>query len=169
MVYVDGAEYGRLPFAKRHIEAGVHRFEVRAEGHLPETRTLNVAGKVDHVELATVALKPLAPVAGHGAPARRRARYRSPWDWGLGGAIAAVGAVHLIAGAYQKAKSGDCVDDRRPCTEFYESHPTRENLLIGLGSAGLALGAAVIGFAPIGQLELRSGADHALLQFKGEF
>jgi hypothetical protein len=59
MVYVDGAEYGRLPFSKRHVDAGAHRFEVRSEEYIPEVRTLNVAGKVDHVETVPVALKPL--------------------------------------------------------------------------------------------------------------
>lgn len=168
MVYIDGAEYGRLPFTKRHIEAGSHRFEAKADEHIVETRTLNVAGKVDHVELVTVALKPITSAgrADLAAPRSRRVQ-RSPWDWVLGGTVAAVGAAHLVAGTIQKAKAGDCVET--PCGERYDDNDTRENLLIGLGSAGIALGAVVIGLGPIGQLQVQSGNDRALVQFKGSF
>jgi hypothetical protein len=169
MVYVDGAEYGRMPFTKRHVEAGAHRFEVRADEYIPELRTLNIAGKVDHVESVPVALKPLAPTASKYAGTRRRGRHRSLWDWALGGTIAAVGAVHLISGVYQKSRAGDCTDDSSPCTERYESNARRENLLIGLGATGVALGAVVVGLGPIGQLQVQSGSDRALLQLKGRF
>jgi hypothetical protein len=168
MVYVDGAEYGQLPFTKRHVEAGPHRFEARAEGYLPETRTLNIAGRVDHVELVTVALDPTLAVSRSDPTSRRRPVQRSVWDYVLGGGIAAAGAVHLVSGVYQKTRAGDCVEDAQ-CSERYQSHPRRENLLIGLGATGVALGAVVIGLGPIGQLQLRAGADHARLQLQGSF
>jgi hypothetical protein len=169
MVYVDGAEYGRLPFTKRHIDAGAHRFEVRSDEYIAEVRTLNVAGKVDHVETVPVALKPLGPAASKYAGTDRRAGRRSVWDWALGGTIAAAGAVHLAAGIVQRDKAGKCVDDSSPCSERYEDDDKRERLLIGLGAAGIALGAVVIGLGPIGHLQVSSGADRALLQLKGKF
>ena len=169
MVYVDGAEYGRLPFTKRHVDAGAHRFEVRSDAYITEIRTLNVAGKVDHIETVPVALKPLAPAAGKHAGSQRGARRRSAWDWVLGGTIAAAGAVHLAAGIIQKDKAGDCVDDSSPCDEHYEDNDKREKLLIGVGAAGVALGALVIGLGPIGQLQVSSGSDRALFSLKGRF
>jgi hypothetical protein len=173
MVYVDGAEYGKLPFTKRHIESGVHKFEVRHDDYMVESRTLNIAGKFDHVELVHVALKPLDEPQAHGSAGhRRRHVQRSPWDWALGSAVAAAGAVHLGAGIYQKRKAGDCAERASDgvCTESYaSSHGTRENLLIGLGAAGVAAGALVVGLGPIGHLQVRAGADHALLQLKGRF
>ncbi|MDB4976653.1 MAG: hypothetical protein JWN48_4994 [Myxococcaceae bacterium] len=169
-VYLDGAEYGQLPFSKRHVEAGVHKLEVRDDRYLVEQRTLNIPGNIDHVEVANVVLKPLA-----GGEAGRRSSHRgvvrSPWDWALGGTLAAAGAVHLISGIYQKSKAGDCSHHEGGlCTERYsDANRTRENLLIGLGASGIALGAVVVGLGPIGHLQLQTGAGHAVLKLKGTF
>ena len=170
MVYVDGAEYGRLPFEKRHVEAGSHKFEVREDGYLTESRTLSIAPRIDHVEVVAVALKPLDESKAHaalGSGGSSHAIHRSPWDWALGGSIVAAGAVHLASGIIQKSEAGDCANDA--CSRRYRPHTTRENLLIGLGSAGIAVGVLVIGLGPIGHLQVRASTDHAVLQLKGKF
>jgi hypothetical protein len=169
MVYVDGKEYGALPFTKRHIDAGEHRFEVRADSYTSDLRTLTVEGDVEHIAKVQVDLVRLTPVAAGEAGKHRRTRRRSVWDWALGGTLAAVGAVHLISGVYQKTRAGDCVDDSSPCSQRYQPNHRRENLLIGLGASGVALGAFVIGLGPIGQLQVRSGSDRASLLLEGKF
>jgi hypothetical protein len=170
-VYLDGVEYGRVPFAKRHIEAGPHVLEARAEQHATEQRSLQVPSKIDHVELVSLAL---APVGSQLVSERsdKRDVHRSAWDWALGGAITAAGAVHLGAGIHQKVRAGDCVERvEGRCTVLYgdDRGVSRENLLIGLGSAGIGLGALVLGLGPIGRLQMRSSVNHALLQLNGEF
>ena len=176
IVYVDGSEYGRIPFAKRHLDPGFHRLEVHADGYAVEQRNLEVVAKIDHVENLEVTLTPTParqPVAS-ARPARRATWiHRSVWDWAVGGAIAAAGAAHLAAGIYQKARSGECAEtasDGR-CTQVYgdASGLARENLLIGFGTAGIALGALTIGLGPVGRLQLRSDRDSAYLQLRGEF
>ena len=169
-VYVDGAEYGRLPFEKRHVESGPHKFEVREDGYLSESRTLSIAARIDHVEVVAVTLAPLdgnKPNAALGSGSKAGSIHRSPWDWVLGGAIVATGAVHLASGIIQKTEAGDCANDA--CSRRYLEHPTRENLLIGLGAAGVAAGVLVIGLGPIGHLQVRASTDHAVLQWKGKF
>lgn len=169
IVFVDGAEYGHIPFTKRHVDAGSHRFEVRADSYIADLRTLTVANEVEHIEEVRVELAPLTPVASKDGGTHRRGVRRSVWDWAVGGALAAVGAVHLVSGVYQKVKAGECVDDSSPCTERYQHNGRRENLLIGLGATGVALGAVVIGLGPVGQLQVQSGSDRALLKLKGTF
>ncbi|MDB4990607.1 MAG: hypothetical protein JWN04_5785 [Myxococcaceae bacterium] len=174
MVYVDGMEYGRLPFAKRHVEAGVHRLEVRDDRYLVEQRALDIPGQIAHVEVVNVALTPLEGSARESAPsdAPRSRIHRSPWDYVLGGSIAAFGAANLVSGIYQKSEAGRCSqrDEASLCTRQYSSsNATKENLMIGLGAAGIALGAVVVGLGPIGHLQLQAGSDRALLQLKGKF
>lgn len=173
-VYLDGVEYGKLPFEKRHIEPGEHKLEARAEGHENHTRTLSVPSAIDQVVQVTLELAPTGGpplVAREREPATRQFR-RSPWDWLVGGALVAAGSVHLVAGAYQKSKAGDCAELRDGfCTEYYgdSSGLSRENLLIGMGATGIVLGAAVMAFGPFGRLQMRASVDHAYVQLKREF
>lgn len=175
LVYVDEAEYGRVPFARRHIEPGSHRLQIRADAHAPEQRALEIPSDIDHVEQVEVALKPLVKaVAAAPRASSRLHRRRTVWDWALGGALAAAGAAHLAAGIYQKTIAGDCSDVEAStgrCVERYgDAHgPKRENMLIGFGAAGVALSAAVIVFGPVGWLQLRTQRDSAQLQLKGAF
>lgn len=174
IVLLDGVEYGRIPFAKRHIEAGPHTLEARAEHFSPEFRALQVPNKIDHVEEVTLALTRSDATSdiAYGTSEKHLRSRRSGWDWALGGAVLAAGAVHLGAGIFQKVKAGDCVErvDGR-CEQYYgdNSGVSRENLLIGLGAAGMGLGALVIGLGPIGRLQMRSGVDRASLELSGVF
>lgn len=176
LVYVDGMEYGRVPFSKRHIEAGPHRLEIRAEGRVTQIRNIDVGTDIDHEERVSVQL-----VEGHGehgaseplrAPSTQARFRRSAWDWVLGSAIAVTGLAHLSAGLYQKAREGDCAERHSGvCTERYgdERGLARDNLLIGLGAAGVGLGVLVMAVGPIGRLQVRAGVDHAALQWTREF
>jgi hypothetical protein len=165
-----------VPFHKRHIDAGEHRIEVRAEGRTTQIRKISVPSKIDHEEKLDVRL-----VHGSGEtvalandiPERSRRRsVRSAWDWALGGVVLGVGAGHLAAGIYQKSKVGDCAEEfAGRCTSVYgdKSGVARENLLLGLGAAGVALGATIMVVGPVGRLQVRSGVDHAALHFTGSF
>lgn len=172
LVYVDNAEYGRIPFVKRHIEAGRHHIEVRADGYAVESRDIDVPARIDHIEVASVTLATLTPEADT-TPRDGWFSQRSAWDWGIGGGLAALGAAHLIAGVYQRSKAGECASESvlGRCTERYgdRSGVARENVLIGVGITGLALGAAVMGFGPVARLSAHATRDTALLQLRGEF
>lgn len=173
-VRVDGADYGKLPIEKRRIEPGARSLAIAAPHHAEERRTLVIPARIDHVESVEVHLRPLdarAALRAEAGSAGGRIQ-RSLWDYALGGTLATVGVVHLIAGIYQKSVEGDCADrNPRGCTERYGDGggASRANLLLGFGAVGIAAGAAVIGLGPIGRLQLRSGVDRAALELRGEF
>ena len=171
-VRVDGADYGKLPLAKRRIQPGVRRIEVRADDHALEARSLTIPVRIDHVESVEVHLRPLRGLAASDPSSGGARVRRTAWDWALGGALAVVGAVHLTAGIYQKSVEGDCAT-RTPlgCNERYGDRDgaSRANLLLGFGAASVAAGALVVGFTPIGRFQVRSGVDRASLELKGEF
>lgn len=167
-VLLDDSEFGHLPIDKRRIEPGTHRLEVRAEHHVSAIRTLEIPDQIEHVEQVDVRLTELPSLSR----ATSERQLRTPWDWALGGALAAIGLVHLAAGIYQKSIAGDCAErDGDVCTRYYgdQQGVARENLLLGLGAASVAAGALVIGIAPIGRLRVRSGVDRASLELSGEF
>jgi hypothetical protein len=173
-VYLDGMQFGRVPFFKRHIEPGEHRLEVRAEGHAAHLRAISVPAEIDHVERLDVSLTAAAaPLAvSHGPSSRARVERRSRWDWLLGGAVLAVGAAHMTIGVLQKTKDGECAQQTSGrCTEYYGDRRgmSRDNALIGFGAASVGIGALVIGVGPVGRLRLRGGSDHASLHLTREF
>ncbi|MET0340525.1 MAG: PEGA domain-containing protein [Polyangiales bacterium] len=174
-VRIDGAEYGKVPLVKRRIEPGARVLEIHAAHHAVERRTLEIPHEIDHVETVDVQLRPLDRLAAHRAESRAQGGsriYRSPWDYALGGTLATVGVVHLIAGIYQKSVEGDCADrNLLGCGERYGDGGgvSRANMLLGFGALGIAAGATVIVLGPIGRLQIRSGADRAGLELKVEF
>jgi hypothetical protein len=166
IVLVDGQEYGSLPIERRYIGGGIHQVEVRAPGYSTEKFELNIPGRIDHEERREVALSALA---GHGA---KPAKLDRTWDYVVGSALAAAGALHLGFGIYQALKSGDCaVGDGTICTRRYgDNHsPKQENLLIGLGAAGIAAGAIWMGVGPIARLSVRADSRSAALSLSGAF
>lgn len=167
-ILLDGSTFGHLPSGKRRIEPGPHRLEIRAENYASTVRNLEIPDQIEHVEHVDVRLVETKSLAR----ATRDRTLRTPWDWALGGALGAIGIVHLVAGVYQKSIAGDCAEHTGDvCTQYYgDQHgAARENLLIGFGAASIAAGALVIGIAPIGRLRLRSGVDRASLELSGEF
>ncbi|HEX5659638.1 MAG TPA: PEGA domain-containing protein [Polyangiales bacterium] len=171
-VYLDKVEFGHLPVQKRRLAAGPHQLEVRAEQYVSDVRTINVPGNIDHHETVVVALRRAEELPRSELDAPRSRIRRSPWDWAVGGVVAAVGAAHLAAGIYQKTREGDCADrNNGVCTEVYGSGGgvKRDNLLIGLGAAGVAAGGLIMGLGPIGTLSMRADKQSALLELKGKF
>ena len=164
LVYVDGLEYGSVPFERRHIEAGSHRLEVRSDGYITVTLTINIPAGIDHNERAEIFLAQL-----HAGDERKLDR---TWDYVLGGVTAAVGAVHLGMGIQQKLRAGDCAKSQAGrCTERYgeEEGSLRENLLLGLGGASMAMGGAIMWGAPIARLRVHGSRATALLSLSGAF
>jgi hypothetical protein len=171
-IYIDNVEFGHLPIKRRRISAGSHQLEARQEAYVSESRSLNIASNIEHEETVVIALKPIETLAATTSSRRSRRIRRSPWDWAIGGVVTAVGAAHLIAGVYQKAKEGDCAEHQNgACTEVYGtgSGVKRDNLLLGLGAAGVAVGGLIMGLGPIGSLGLRADREHAMLELKGKF
>jgi hypothetical protein len=163
-VYVDGAEYGSLPFERRHIEPGNHRLELRSDGFISQTLAIDVPARIDHEQRMEITLAPLHDSA--------EPKLDRTWDYVVGGAFAVLGAVHLGMGVQQKLKAGDCSDTvAGVCTARYgdDDGVARENLLLGLGAASLAVGGAIIGGAPIARLRLNASRQTALLSVGGSF
>ena len=157
LVYVDGLEYGRVPFEKRRIQPGLHRLEVRADRYRGEERELEIPSRIDHVELLELDLS-----RGRRGPGR----LSRGWDWVVGGALFMVGAAHLSLGVYQQLRAGDCATyEGDVCVRRYgdRSGLGQEKLLMGLGSLGMVGGAGWVWGAPIGRVRVRAGTDHALL------
>jgi hypothetical protein len=126
--------------------------QVRRRGFAARNLTVEIPQDIDHDERLEVAL-----VNVDGA----EPRVDRTWDYVVGGALAAAGAVHLVLGAYQMTKVGDCAEyENDECVEAYgdKQGVRQEPLLLGLGAAGLAAGGLVMGLAPIGHLRLRAGA-----------
>lgn len=162
-VYVDGFEYGRIPFEKRRIAAGSHRLEVRADGYRTEARLLEVPARIDHEEAVAIEL---------GRATHRAPKVSRTWDWVVGGALFVAGAAHLGLGVYQKQRSGDCAHYLDgACVERYgdRSGLRQENLLMAVGALGIVGSVGWVWGAPIGRIRVRAGADHALISWGRSF
>ena len=167
VVYLDGQEYGTLPFERRYVEGGTHRVEVRKDGFITQGRSLEIPARVDHEERLELKLAPL----GGPAPVAER-RIDRTWDYVLGGAVMAAGGAHLAMGIQQKLKEGDCLEQRDDgsCSRASGTEDgTREKVLLGVGAAGVALGAILIWVAPIGRFGLKADRHTAALTLRGGF
>ncbi|MFM2418558.1 MAG: hypothetical protein RL385_3281 [Pseudomonadota bacterium] len=165
LVFVDGQEFGRVPLARRQIVGGSHVVEIRDQHHVAARYALVVPSEIDHEHILQVSLAPFGE-------AQPEASLDKAWDWALGGTLFIAGAAHLVGGVVQQAKRGDCAErSDGACTLFYgdESGVSRERLLMGLGAAGMALGAAVAWFAPIGHLRLSAERGRAALSWQRSF
>jgi hypothetical protein len=167
VVYFDGLEYGSLPFERRYVEGGAHRVEVRKDGFITQGFQLEIPNRIDHEERLQVKLAPLA-----GAMPVAERRIDRTWDYVLGGLVMAAGGAHLAMGIQQRLKAGDCAerDDGGDCTSVYGSKSgTKENVLLGVGAAGVAAGAILIWAAPIGRVRLHADRQSASLSIGGGF
>jgi len=165
LVFVDGQEFGRIPLARRQIVSGPHTVEVRDEHHVAARYALVIPSEIDHEHVLQVSLAPF----GDALPS---ADFDKSWDWALGGTLFVAGTAHLVGGIVQQAKRGDCAERAdSTCVLYYgdESGVSRERLLMGLGAAGMALGAAVAWFAPIGYLRLSAQRNRAGLAWQRSF
>ena len=166
LVLVDGQEYGNLPIERRYLAPGAHRVEVRAEGHAAQVVALKIPTRIDHEERLNVTLAALGT-----KPSKEHALDRT-WDYVTGGLIAAAGAAHLSVGVFQLLKRDECAThDAQGCTSYYgdDEGIAQEKLLIGLGAAGVAVGALWMGLGPIARLSVRADARSAALTVHGAF
>jgi hypothetical protein len=166
VVYLDGQEYGSVPFEHRYVEGGAHRIEIRHDGFITQGYQLEIPARADHEERLNVKLAPL-----NATPLAERTVDRT-WDYVVGAVLMAAGAVHLGMGIQQKLIEGECVETNASgaCVrERGTESGLRENLLVGLGAGGVALGALWIGTAPIGHLSLRADRKTAALTLSGAF
>lgn len=166
VVYLDGQEYGSVPFERRYVEGGTHRVEVRHDGFITQGFQLVIPNSIDHEERLNVKLASLNPT-----PVAERPIDRT-WDYVVGAAFMAAGAVHLGMGIHQKLVAGECLDEWQngSCkTERGTKSGLRENLLLGLGAGGIALGGAWMWAAPIGRLSVRADRNAASVTLSGGF
>lgn len=166
VVYLDGQEYGSVPFERRYVEGGKHRVEVRHDGFITQGFQLEIPNAIDHEERLDVKLASL-----HATPLVERPLDRT-WDYVVGAAFMAAGAVHLGMGIHQKVIAGACLKeyDNGHCRrERGTKSGLRENLLLGLGAGGIALGGIWMWAAPIGRLGVRADRNAASLTLSGGF
>jgi hypothetical protein len=166
VVYLDGLEYGSVPFERRYVEGGSHRVEIRHDGFITQGYQLEIPARVDHEERLNVKLAPL-----HATPLVERPIDRT-WDYVVGAALMAAGAAHLGVGIYQKSIEGRCLDsyDNGDCRRVRGTDSgLRENLLLGLGAGGIALGSVWMLAAPIGRLGVRADRNTAAVTLSGGF
>lgn len=157
-VYVDGAEFGRIPIVRRRLGPGTHTITVRADGYATMSEALEIPARLDHEEAFNVALSPLG----------RAGRRRHVADWIIGSALMAGGLVYAIAGAVDYARDGDCAERAGGvCTGRYEADTT-STLKLGIGSGVTVLGAAYLWWAPIG-LAASASRDSAALSARIHF
>jgi hypothetical protein len=165
LVFVDEQEYGALPLEHRYIGGGDHRVEVRAKGYAAQSFALKIPQRIDHEERLDVSLVALAG-------SKKAPKLNRTWDYVLGGAIAAAGAAHLAVGAFQFSKRGECKESTPDgCTLYFGDRDgkSQEKLLMGLGAAGVAVGALWMGIGPIARMTVRADARSAALTVQGAF
>jgi PEGA domain len=166
VVYLDGQEYGTLPFERRYVDGGTHRVEIRKDGFITQSMSVEIPARVDLEQRLAVKLAPLGA-----APVAER-RIDRTWDYVLGAAVMAAGGVHLAMGIQQKLKEGDCSERNADgsCRLAYGTDDgLRENVLVGVGAAGVALGGILMWAAPIGRFGLKADQHSAAITLRGGF
>jgi hypothetical protein len=128
-VYIDGTLAGTTPFAET-VAPGAHRIEVKADGHVPQSREVNIDAGVAPEPIAVS----LAPRSSGSALA--------PLGWaavGLGGVtfITGIALLALDDNPFRAHCSGDNVDSFGRCRFQYNT--------LGGGVAGLIVGAGLVG------------------------
>jgi hypothetical protein len=131
-VAIDGGPPSALP-VNETLKAGPHRVEVRATGHIPFARDVNVTGTSD-LDLRVHLAKP-------------RTRAQTAVVWGLAGLAAVLAGAGTAYGALALADHGTF--DSMPSLELAErgeSRAARADALFGL-AGGVALAALLVDLA----------------------
>lgn len=128
-VFVDGAQVGTTPFTQT-LEPGTHRVEVKAEGHVTQSREVTIEAGVAPAPIAVA----LAPRSAGSALA--------PLGWaavGLGGVtfITGIALAAIDENPFRAHCTGDNIDAAGRCRFQYNT--------LGGGVAGLVLGAGLVG------------------------
>ncbi len=167
VVYLDGAEFGRVPITRRRVDPGVHRLVLRADGYATHNDSVDIPARIDHDERRMVALHQIDN--GKTSPVASTKHKRHWLDYAVGGTAIAAGAVFVVAGIRDYAKAGDCTDKREngTCERAVKSDGLSVINIVG-GAAGMALGAATIWVGPFG-IWLQGDTQHAALGAQGSF
>ncbi len=142
-VLLDGEMWGALPH-KDSVPAGIHALVVQKNGYAETHETVSVGEKSDSETVVEVKLEPerAATVAAAGSHGRRGPK-RSPWNYIVGGAAGAVGAVYVAGAAVTLSRDGDVSDGDR-----YEAGMGTKFKLVG-GLVGVAAGITLCVWAPL--------------------
>jgi hypothetical protein len=174
-VMLDDKPVGILPY-RGAISPGDHQLEVRADGYgakrqpivipLEPTTTARI-----ELELApdssaapsspTESTAPLTDDYVQDDPARATADRASPWNYVIGGVVAAGGlALATIEPIQTISKDGDCANDA--CSERYATGGETA-LKIGAGVLLAAAGVTIMIWQPL-RVEADIGEDHAVIR-----
>ncbi len=168
-VYIDGAEFGRVPIQRRRISAGIHRLVLRADGYATHNDSINIPERIDHEEARLVTLERIDEGAAPNVASSSSSRRRHWLDYVVGGAGIAGGATFLALGVREYLTDGDCVErrDNGSCQRAIKRDSLSVINIAG-GTAGMLLGAATIWVGPFG-LWLDADTQHATLGAHGSF
>ena len=164
-VYVDGAEFGRMPIKRRRVEPGVHRLVLRADGYATHTDSVEIPTSIDHEESRVVVLEAIRNEDGKVAKGHSR-----HWlDYAIGGTVVAGGATFVALGIREYLTDGDCVERREngSCERAVKRDGLSVANIVG-GTAAMVLGAATIWIGPFG-IWLEGDSQHATLGAHGRF
>jgi hypothetical protein len=173
-VIIDAKPVGVLPY-RGAISPGDHDLEVRASGY--NAKQLPIVVSLEPTTTALVELELVRAAAGAATPApetaplandyvnedpaREPTDKASPWNFVLGGILAAGGlALATIEPAQTLAKDGDCANDA--CSERYAAGG-ETFAKIGVGALLAAAGVTLMIWQPL-RVDAEISDEHALLR-----
>jgi hypothetical protein len=185
-VWIDGRFVGSLPY-RAGVAPGDHTLEVRAAGRaakqlalrvpLESTATARVDVALDAPETApaqaAAGVRPAEITLTNGetaVPADRIAAEGrtepSPWNYALGGALAAVGGILIVVDPVRAAaRDGRCADPE--CDRVY-AFGTRSAVELAAGIALVGAGVTVLIWQPL-RVQPEVGPDRALIRARLAF
>jgi len=174
-VILDDKTVGVLPY-RGALSPGDHELELRAEGYaskrqpivIPLEPTTTARIEVELLAETSSAPPPVATSEDYFAedPARASRDQASPWNFVLGGVVAAAGvALATIEPIQTIAQDGDCANDA--CSKHYAIGGNTA-LKIGAGTLLAAAGFTIMIWQPL-RVEADVDAEHALLRGKLKF
>lgn len=161
-VLLDGEMWGALPH-KDSVSAGIHAVLVQKTGYTKTHESVRVGEKSDAETVVEVRLEPesAAVLAAAGSHGQRRPK-RSPWNYIVGGAAFAVGAVYVAGAAVTLSRDGDVSDGDR-----YEAGMGTKFKLLG-GLIGVAAGVTLCVWAPL-RMKVQVDETRAAVEIEQRF
>lgn len=107
-VTIDGREAGTMP-GRFRVAGGLHHVVVERPGFAPFDATVTVPRNVDALKAVTVELQPSSGAGSSDRVANSGPRStRSPWNYAIGGAAAALGVALSIGPVRSSLDDGEC-------------------------------------------------------------
>ena len=189
-VWIDGRFAGSLPY-RAGLAPGDHTLEVRAEGHAAKQLDLRVPLEPTATTRVDVALPaqseaalaataaaataaereqptavPADPTIDTSPPDEAPRTTQSPWNFVLGGALAAAGGLLIVVDPVRVAiREGRCVDPE--CKQEYR-FGTKTALKLVAGITLIGSGLTVLIWQPL-RVEARVGPDQAVMHARLSF